>query len=229
MSEDKNYLNDLMDLIQENNRKRDEESTSMLDNIHFMGKPFTKQIIQQNPNIPQSDVQDYVENVKSDNMDNMMGAGMASGGIRNLAAPAATRFGSLITKNLPKPVQEVIESGKGKVRDFFDTSVDDAGIHKAPEFVKKIEDYLGAGAKRKANVDRLTDLDSAGLDARLRRSTQYNKAQSDGQGLIDKSLQNAKEEEAFNLMNKNYENTPSSPDEATNVLEQISKLRKGQK
>ncbi len=115
MPEDKNYLNDLMDYINENHRKRNEETDSMSDTFPSMGKPFTKKVISENPNIPQSDVQDYVQNVKDDNMENMMGTAMGAssalklgGALEGMAAklPSASRFRGLIDNPIVQKIRE---------------------------------------------------------------------------------------------------------------------------
>jgi hypothetical protein len=58
-----------------------EEVNSLTDDVKAPGmyKGFTKEVIKKNPNIPQSDVADYVQNVKDDSMDNMLNSMPAMG------------------------------------------------------------------------------------------------------------------------------------------------------
>lgn len=89
--EDKSYLDELMDYMNENDRKRKEESLSLVDTPQF-GMPLTRKIKSENPNIPQSDITDYRNNVRDDLTDTVMGSAMSSGGILDSAKKLGSRF-----------------------------------------------------------------------------------------------------------------------------------------
>lgn len=113
MPEDKSYLNELMDWINENHRKRDEEMNSLSDTAN-PSKPFTKKIMAENPNIPQDDVMDYVNNVKDDQTDYVMGAAMGSPALKvgarleGMAAklPEMSRFRALLDNPVVQKIRE---------------------------------------------------------------------------------------------------------------------------
>jgi hypothetical protein len=112
MSEDKSYLDELADYMSENHRKRNEEMDSLSD--VSQRKPFTKQILNQNPNIPQDDVRDYVDNVKNDRDEYMMGMAGSSPALKigshleGLASklPEMSRFRQLLDSPLAQKIRQ---------------------------------------------------------------------------------------------------------------------------
>lgn len=92
--EDKSYLDQLMDYMNENSKKRQEESLALTDTPQF-GMPLTKKIKAENPNLPESDIRDYRNNVRDDLIDNTMNSGMASSGL-------TTKVGGAIEKGLSR-------------------------------------------------------------------------------------------------------------------------------
>lgn len=113
MAEDKSYLNELMDWIGENHRKRNEEIDSLSDTSN-PNKPFTKKIMSENPNIPKDDIQDYVKNVKDDQMDFMSGVGSGTPALKvgaqleGMAAklPEVSRFRTILDNPLVQKIRE---------------------------------------------------------------------------------------------------------------------------
>lgn len=106
--EDKSYLDDLMNYINENQKKRSEESLSLIDTPQ-MGMPLTRQIKAENPNIPESDVTDYKSGVKNDLMDYMAGVGMSS---PNLMSEGIKKIG---TSSIGTKIGAGIENGISKL------------------------------------------------------------------------------------------------------------------
>jgi hypothetical protein len=109
MSEDKSYLNDLVDYVKENYRKRGEEVDSLNP------ESFRNQLKQKNPNIPDDDINAYQQNVKDDLGDNLMGSAMApSLGKAGLSAieragsklPEVSRFRELMDSNIMRKIKE---------------------------------------------------------------------------------------------------------------------------
>lgn len=113
MSEDKSYLDELADYMSENHRKRNEEMDALKD-VANPRKPFTKQILQQNPNIPQDDVRDYVKNVNDDRDEYMMGMAGSSPAMKigshleGLASklPEMSRFRQLLDSPLAQKIRQ---------------------------------------------------------------------------------------------------------------------------
>lgn len=115
MAEDKSTLDELVDYLNENQRKRSEEMQSISDDGPGSGKPFTKKIKAENPNIPESDVQDYVGNVKDDMTNYIAGATMGASPalklgskIEGMAAklPDASRFRELLDHPMVQKLRE---------------------------------------------------------------------------------------------------------------------------
>jgi hypothetical protein len=109
------YLKQLADAMIENNRKTKEENAGSLEDINTkmdylpnIGNqrfPLTKQLLAQNPNIPQDDIQDYAQNVKNDAEENMMAIGGMSSGMNVLgkvAKPLLPALSNMVRKQIPK-------------------------------------------------------------------------------------------------------------------------------
>lgn len=163
MSEDKSYLNELMDWINENHRKRGEEVDSLSDTAN-PNKPFTKQIMKQNPNIPQDDVQDYVKNVKDDQGDYAMGVGMSSPALKvganleGLAArlPEVSRFRSILDNPIVQKVREPFKQQRNI--DMMDrTGREMADIAKSNQVIEKPLPEIDDIANQKAYKNWLND------------------------------------------------------------------------
>lgn len=114
MSDNNSLLSRFNNYITENHRKRNEESNALTDDVPGMGKHFTKKILSENPNIPQDDVKDYVNNVKDDASDYFMGAGMSAPAVsigtnlEGMAAklPEASRFRELLDNPMVQKIRE---------------------------------------------------------------------------------------------------------------------------
>lgn len=101
------YLGQLRDYMAENERKRKEESLALQDTPQ-MGMPLTRQIKQENPNIPNDDIQDYKKNVTNDLTDYVSGAGMSAASINNLGKTAMNAGGG-IARGIAGKVENAIQ------------------------------------------------------------------------------------------------------------------------
>jgi hypothetical protein len=81
------YLKQLAEYMQNNQSQRKEER-EVLSDTPQMGMPFTKKLKQQNPGLPESDISDYREGVKSGTDDYLAGIGPQQG-FNNIAAKAS--------------------------------------------------------------------------------------------------------------------------------------------
>jgi hypothetical protein len=88
-----------------------------------MGMPLTKQIKNENPNIPESDISDYKSNVKNDLGDYMMGVGMSSPnlvtGVKNSIGQGINKIGAKIENGISNldpnsRFKELIDSATNK-------------------------------------------------------------------------------------------------------------------
>ena len=78
-------------------------------------------------NLPQDDVNNVISGLRNDSntdRDMLMSAGVMSGGLKNLAAPAATKYGSMLVSKYGGPVKDLAEEYlpkaiSGKITDFY--------------------------------------------------------------------------------------------------------------
>lgn len=153
------YLKQLADLMNENARKSKEENMAFAEdvntkmpNIPMLGSqrfPLTKQLISQNPNLPQEDLKDYAQNVKNDSEENMMAIGGMSGGLKMLK-PAAQAGMKLLPKIAPK-IAEALDNAPRYAKDLAQEYL--------PKSISSKVDDLYYGAKAKDNVTRFTNAD----------------------------------------------------------------------
>lgn len=120
MSDD--YLKQLADWINENGRQRKEEEASMNDfpksgEYGPRQRSFTRSMLAANPDLPQDDVHEYVQNVKDDNMQHLDDMGQMGGAINMLGKAGKTIAPKLLPRVLPK-IEEAVESAPRRIKDL---------------------------------------------------------------------------------------------------------------
>jgi hypothetical protein len=164
MSDD--YLKQLADWINENGRQRKEEDMAFSERVNKQMNipltssqrfPLTKQLAAQNPDLPQDDLQDYAQNVKDDEQENMMQIGGMSGGLKMLK-PAAQAGMKFLPKIAPK-VAEALDNAPRYAKDLAEEYL--------PKSISSKVDDLYYGSKAKDNIAKFTNAkqDSARLSA----------------------------------------------------------------
>lgn len=90
-------------------------------------------------NLPQDDVNNVISGLRDDsNADRemLMSAGAMSGGVRNLAAPVATKYGSMLVSKYGGPVKDLAEeylpkAASNKITDFYHAAKSNDNIAKS--------------------------------------------------------------------------------------------------
>lgn len=98
-------------------------------------------------NLPQDDVNNVISGIKNDSnadRDMLMSAGVMSGGLRNLAAPAATKVGSMLVSKYGGPVKDLAEeylpkAVSGKITDLYHGALANTNVANAGKMSKDAE------------------------------------------------------------------------------------------
>lgn len=199
MSDD--YLKQLADWINENGRQRKEEEASMNDfpksgEYGPRQRSFTRSMLAANPDLPQDDMHEYVQNVKDDNEQNLEGMGQM-GGAMNVIKGAGKQ---ILPKVLPKAMQ-VLEEAPRYVKDLAEEYL--------PKGISSKVTDLYHGIKAKDNVAKFgqANQDSARLKAledMAMKKPVYEAQIPEGQKPfdLDKFQQNLDIEKAIEAQNK---------------------------
>lgn len=112
--EDKSYLDELVQYIIDNQKKRQEEAMSLSDTPK-MGMPLTKKLKQENPGIPEDDITSYRDNAREDMLDFASGVAGSSpvlkvgAAVENALAknlPRVSRFRSIVDNPIIEKIRE---------------------------------------------------------------------------------------------------------------------------
>lgn len=98
-------------------------------------------------NLPQDDVNNVISELRNDSntdRDMLMSAGVMSGGLKNLAAPAATKYGSMLVGKYGGPIKDLAEEYlpkaiSGKITDFYHGALANNNVAQAGNMAKDAE------------------------------------------------------------------------------------------
>lgn len=134
MSDDKSFLDQLAEYYNQagQNRKEEEDSMNDFPKLGEYGprqRSFTRSMLAANPELPQDDVRDYVQNVKDDNMNNIANGAANIGGLKVL--------GDVVENVAPR----LLPRAKSALKEVAED---------APRYIKDLsEEYLPKGISSK--------------------------------------------------------------------------------
>ena len=146
------YLKQLADWYNENSRQRKEEQSSMNDfpksgEYGPRQRDFTRDMLAANPELPQDDVREYVQNVKDDNASMMSDIGGMSGGVKALKPLAQVGM-----KMLPK-VGQAIEAAPRYIKDLAEEYLPTNISNKVTDLYQNIKSGQNVKRLEKADLD----------------------------------------------------------------------------